>query len=64
MPDIDEDTFQDYLFSIAELYTPSAYHLTDFNCNNFTADVVGFLTSTEIPTWISGESGQYTRARA
>lgn len=51
---IDAETFQEYLSSVSELYTPSAYHLMDFNCNNFTADVVGFLTGAEIPSWISG----------
>lgn len=53
--DIDDETFQEYLSSVSELYTPSAYHLIDFNCNNFTADVIGFLTGAEIPSWISGE---------
>lgn len=58
-PDIDADTFQEYLFSMSELYTASAYHLTDFNCNNFTADVVGFLTGAEIPSWISGLPSEF-----
>lgn len=35
------------------MYTPSKYHLIEFNCNHFTADVVGFLTGAEIPAWIS-----------
>lgn len=52
---IDETTFNEYLESLAELYTADKYHLMDFNCNNFTADVVGFLTGQEIPKWISGE---------
>jgi hypothetical protein len=59
-PDIDSDTFQEYLMSLSELYNPNAYHLIDFNCNNFTADVVGFLTGAEIPSWISGESPMNT----
>lgn len=37
------------------MYTPSKYHLIEFNCNHFTADVVGFLTGAEIPAWISSE---------
>ncbi|KAL1405966.1 hypothetical protein Q8F55_007648 [Vanrija albida] len=56
---IDAETFQEYLFSLSELYTASAYHLTDFNCNNFTADVVGFLTGAEIPSWISGLPSEF-----
>ncbi len=54
--EIDEETFHEYLVSLREMYTPSAYHLMDFNCNHFTADVVGFLTGATIPSWISGES--------
>jgi hypothetical protein len=38
------------------MYSPEAYHLIEFNCNHFTADVVGFLTGGTIPAWISGES--------
>jgi hypothetical protein len=38
------------------MYSPDAYHLIEFNCNHFTADVVGFLTGGTIPAWISGES--------
>lgn len=37
------------------MYTPSSYHLIEFNCNNFTADVIGFLTGASIPAWITGE---------
>ena len=53
--EIDQDTFNDYLLSLQDLYNPDAYHLIEFNCNHFTADVVGFLTGGTIPTWISGE---------
>jgi hypothetical protein len=52
---IDESTFDEYLHSLAELYTAESYHLIEFNCNNFTADVIGFLTGRETPTWITGE---------
>lgn len=53
--EIDETTFNEYIASLQEMYTPDAYHLIEFNCNHFTADVVGFLTGAEIPAWISGE---------
>ncbi|ORY25189.1 PPPDE putative peptidase domain-domain-containing protein [Naematelia encephala] len=56
---IDEETFQEYLTSLQELYTPAAYHLIEFNCNHFTADVVGFLTGREIPNWISGLPAEF-----
>ena len=52
--EIDEETFQEYLISLRDMYTPASYHLMDFNCNHFTADVVGFLTGGTIPSWISG----------
>ncbi|WWD09099.1 hypothetical protein V865_007219 [Kwoniella europaea PYCC6329] len=56
---IDEDTFNEYLQSLAEMYTPSKYHLIEFNCNHFTADVIGFLTGQEIPKWISGLPAEF-----
>ena len=52
---LDEETFNEYLESLAAMYTAEAYHLIEFNCNNFTADVVGFLTGQETPKWITGE---------
>lgn len=56
---IDQDTFEEYLASVAEVYTPQAYHLMDHNCNTFTSDVVGFLTGATIPDWISGLPAQF-----
>ncbi|TXT11679.1 uncharacterized protein COLE_02089 [Cutaneotrichosporon oleaginosum] len=56
---IDDDTFQEYLQSLSDLYTPSAYHLMEFNCNNFTADVIGFLTGSTIPAWITGLPAEF-----
>ncbi|BEI80111.1 hypothetical protein CcaverHIS002_0106400 [Cutaneotrichosporon cavernicola] len=56
---IDDDTFQEYLLSLSDLYTPSAYHLIEFNCNNFTADVIGFLTGTTTPAWITGLPAEF-----
>ncbi|KGB77278.2 hypothetical protein CNBG_3116 [Cryptococcus deuterogattii R265] len=56
---IDEVTFNDYLSSLSEMYTPSKYHLIEFNCNHFTADVVGFLTGAEIPAWISNLPSEF-----
>ncbi|KAI0643182.1 DUF862-domain-containing protein [Trametes meyenii] len=49
---IDEDTFNEYLTEMREHYTADKYHLLDFNCNSFTNDCVGFLTSNSIPDWI------------
>jgi hypothetical protein len=53
--EIDQDTLNEYILSLQEMYSPAAYHLIEFNCNHFTADVVGFLTGGTIPEWISGE---------
>ncbi|EJD40913.1 DUF862-domain-containing protein [Auricularia subglabra TFB-10046 SS5] len=49
---IDEGTFDEYLAEMSDLYTADKYHLLEFNCNNFTNDVVGFLTGGSIPDWI------------
>lgn len=62
--EIDQDTFNDYLLSLQDLYNPDAYHLIEFNCNHFTADVVGFLTGGTIPTWISGELSNWLMRKA
>ncbi|TFK69555.1 thioredoxin family protein [Pluteus cervinus] len=55
---IDEETFNDYLREMRTFYTAEKYHLlgwcttSHFNCNNFTADCVGFLTGGSIPDHI------------
>ncbi|KAJ9110652.1 hypothetical protein QFC19_001481 [Naganishia cerealis] len=51
--EIPEEMFDEYLDDLRSSYTASKYHLLDFNCNSFTADVVGFLTGNEIPEWIT-----------
>ncbi|TYJ51849.1 hypothetical protein B9479_007567 [Cryptococcus floricola] len=50
---IDEEAYFEYIASLGETYQPDKYHLLEFNCNHFSADVVGFLTGGEIPAWIS-----------
>jgi hypothetical protein len=37
--EIDHETFEEYLDNMREHYTWDKYHLLDFNCNSFTADV-------------------------
>lgn len=54
--EIPEETFDEYLDDLRSSYTAAKYHLLDFNCNSFTADVVGFLTGQEIPEWITSKS--------
>lgn len=46
-------TAPEYIEGVKELYTAERYHLLDFNCNNFTQDVVSFLTGRSIPSEIS-----------
>ena len=50
------DVFEDYHSDLKQRSTAGNYDLLEFNCNSFTQDVVGFLTGTEIPAWISSES--------
>ncbi|ODN76031.1 hypothetical protein L202_05982 [Cryptococcus amylolentus CBS 6039] len=56
---IDEETYFEYIASLGEMYQPDKYHLIEFNCNHFSADVVGFLTGGEIPAWISGLPSEF-----
>jgi hypothetical protein len=53
--EIPEEMFDEYLADLRASYTAAKYHLLDFNCNTFSADVVGFLTGSEIPEWITSE---------
>ncbi|WVR03495.1 hypothetical protein IAU60_000486 [Kwoniella sp. DSM 27419] len=56
---LDEETYNEYIQSLGEMYTPTKYHLIEFNCNHFSADVIGFLTGREIPSWISGLPAEF-----
>ncbi|WVQ76309.1 hypothetical protein IAR50_005974 [Cryptococcus sp. DSM 104548] len=56
---IDQETYFEYIGSLGEMYKPDKYHLIEFNCNHFTADVVGFLTGGEIPAWISSLPSEF-----
>ncbi|KAF9447302.1 thioredoxin family protein [Macrolepiota fuliginosa MF-IS2] len=50
---IDKETFNEYLEDIREHYTADKVRYgSDFNCNSFTNDVVGFLTGGSIPDFI------------
>ncbi|KAJ9111876.1 hypothetical protein QFC20_002463 [Naganishia adeliensis] len=57
--EIPEETFNEYLDDLRSSYTAAKYHLLDFNCNSFTADVVGFLTGHEIPEWITNLPSEF-----
>ncbi|KLO17281.1 DUF862-domain-containing protein [Schizopora paradoxa] len=49
---LDEETFNEYLEEMRQVYTADKYHLLDNNCNSFTNDCMGFLTGGSIPSWI------------
>lgn len=51
---IDQATFYEYLRGISDRYTPQTYSLLSHNCNNFSSEVVKFLTGTDIPSYITG----------
>jgi len=52
--EIDEETFLEYISEMRSVYSADKYHLLEFNCNSFTNDCAGFLTSGSIPSYIRG----------
>ncbi|KAJ7134501.1 PPPDE putative peptidase domain-containing protein [Mycena epipterygia] len=50
--EIDQETWEEYLEEMRDHYTADKYHLLDFNCNSFTNDCAGFLTSGSIPAFV------------
>ena len=46
--------FHAYLRGISSRYTPATYSLLSHNCNNFSHEVVRFLTGTDMPAYITG----------
>ncbi|KAH8916409.1 DUF862-domain-containing protein [Atractiella rhizophila] len=50
---LDKETFLEYVEALRDVYTAEKYHLLDFNCNTFTADVCTFLNGSTIPSEIS-----------
>lgn len=43
------DVIEEYLESLAEIYTPASYDLFSRNCNNFSQDLAVFLVGKSIP---------------
>ncbi|GAB1215442.1 hypothetical protein ATERTT37_004632 [Aspergillus terreus] len=50
--EIPTDVVEEYLQSLAEIYTPESYDLFLHNCNNFTQDLAMFLVGKSIPEHI------------
>lgn len=46
---IDAETLSDYVAGMRHEYTAERYHLLEFNCNTFSADLLAFLNGTEVP---------------
>ncbi|XP_065838160.1 uncharacterized protein [Oscarella lobularis] len=50
---VPEEIFNEYLISLKDDFSPSSYHLLEHNCNNFSAEIVQFLTGNPIPQHIT-----------
>ncbi|KAH8705362.1 putative thioredoxin [Talaromyces proteolyticus] len=67
--ELPQEVIQEYLGSLAEIYTPESYDLFMHNCNNFTQDLAMFLVGKGIPehiqslpkTFLSTPLGQMLR---
>ncbi|BGP07434.1 hypothetical protein JCM10049v2_003266 [Rhodotorula toruloides] len=55
---LDKETFLEYIEGLRETYTADAYHLLEFNCNTFTNDVLSFLNSSSIPSYILSQPSE------
>ncbi|BGP31476.1 hypothetical protein JCM10296v2_003241 [Rhodotorula toruloides] len=55
---LDKQTFLEYIEGLRETYTADAYHLLEFNCNTFTNDVLSFLNSSSIPSYILSQPSE------
>ena len=47
-----QDIFEDFLREIQPRYTVQTYNLLSHNCNNFSDEVLQFLTGSELPSSI------------
>ncbi|BGO90999.1 hypothetical protein NBRC10512_005906 [Rhodotorula toruloides] len=55
---LDKETFLEYIEGLRETYTADAYHILEFNCNTFTNDVLSFLNSSSIPSYILSQPSE------
>eukprot|EP00128_Syssomonas_multiformis_P015795 Colp12_sorted_trinity150504_noHs@556 len=51
---IPKDVFLDFLQDISSKYNAGTYHLLENNCNNFSAEVIAFLSGAKLPSHIAG----------
>lgn len=47
--EIDHETFYAYVEELRSVWTPAKYHLLRRNCNNFSDELVEFLTGRHVP---------------
>jgi tyrosine-protein phosphatase YwqE len=52
---IPQDVFDEYVTSLRSVYRADKYHLLDFNCNTFSAQVIDFLVSGAVPPHIQSK---------
>lgn len=52
---VDSDTLWELVDSMRERYTAEAYHLLQFNCNNFSDELAEILTGRGIPAHITSK---------
>ena len=51
---VKQSDFHAYLRGVSSRFTPATYSLLSHNCNNFSHEVVRFLTGTDMPAYITG----------
>ncbi|KAJ9082623.1 hypothetical protein DSO57_1002569 [Entomophthora muscae] len=56
---IPPEVFFEYLEELKNTYTQDKYHVIDFNCNNFSNEVVAFLNGSEIPSYIQSLPAEF-----
>lgn len=56
---IPPEVFFEYLEELKSTYTQDKYHVIDFNCNNFSNEVVAFLNGSEIPSYIQNLPAEF-----
>jgi len=52
--EIPEEVFTEFLRDISGRYTMDKYDIFKNNCNNFTDEIIHFLTGSNIPSFITG----------
>lgn len=62
--EVDEETWSALLEDLRSRYTPAAYNLMNFNCNNFSHECAQILVGREIPAHITSLPADFQNAMA